>query len=498
LKRKYATLIFVAMMASMLVIPQASAATSQDLFYRPEDTDRFYFTFELIGGGTPGIDEIIYMEIDDASTPVPDPLSNLTELSYLTKSFYYENGSSMGIEVLIFLLLPHLEYPVGNWSLINTLAATDLEPLFLYEARDLTFEQDEDYWGYSYVTNSSSEDEFTVMADFSKFDGVIYNYNIEAVNTTSDEVLGVYNVNRFSYHNMRWGFDEGDIFNFHLITTGNDLGLENLEEDMVLEVAEEGMVVIPYDCSNFGDIPYFGASMEWMNGSAVVDPYFIWTLKIAVPIGNWTLLGSFIEDLSVSYDEMAVDPADIYFWGYSWKMTTSDLLYEVHTDYLKIDGMVARHTMTITNTTSSEVIGTISIERFDLEPYTDRIAPAVNSPDDVNFVAGTTDHNITWTLSDENPTTYQVLVNGTVEASGSWTSGTEIVLDLDDFEAGVYNCTIVVYDIAGNQVMDSVIVTVTAPGGGIIDLLMDNILFIAIGVGAVVIIGAVVIMRRRS
>lgn len=143
-------------------------------------------------------------------------------------------------------------------------------------------------------------------------------------------------------------------------------------------------------------------------------------------------------------------------------------------------------------------MGSISIERFNLEPYTDRTDPTVTTPDDVTFVEGTTGHNITWTLNDENPTTYQVLVNGTAEASGSWTDGTDIVLDLDDFEAGVYNCTIVAYDIAGNMVIDTVMVTVTASGGGITNFLMDNLLYIAIGVGAIVIIGAVVCIRRRK
>ena len=223
----------------------------------------------------------------------------------------------------------------------------------------------------------------------------------------------------------------------------------------------------------------------------------MWTLKVGVPIGNWTYMDIIAQEIDGVYDDFALDDPDPYFWGYSWAQSVGDMLMEVHTDYFKLDGMIARHSVAVTNTTTSEVMGTLSIERFDLEPYTDRTDPAVTSPDDVSFVEGTTGHNITWVLSDENPTTYQVLVNGVVEASGSWTNGTEITLELDEFEVGEYNCTIVAYDIAGNMVMDTVTVTVRAPGG-IVDLLTDNILYIAIGVGAIVIIGAVVCMRRRS
>jgi len=92
-------------------------------------------------------------------------------------------------------------------------------------------------------------------------------------------------------------------------------------------------------------------------------------------------------------------------------------------------------------------------------------------------------------------------VNGVVVDSGSWTSAISIVLDLDSFNTGVYDCTITVYDFAGNYVTDSVSVNVTTAattGNGIPDWIMDNLLYIGIGVGAVVFIGVVVIFRKRS
>ena len=56
-------------------------------------------------------------------------------------------------------------------------------------------------------------------------------------------------------------------------------------------------------------------------------------------------------------------------------------------------------------------------------------------------------------------------------------------------------------DFAGNYVTDSVSVNVTTAattGNVIADLIMDNLLYIGIGVGAIVILGVVVIIRKRS
>ena len=197
---------------------------------------------------------------------------------------------------------------------------------------------------------------------------------------------------------------------------------------------------------------------------------------------------------------MTLDDPDPWFWGYSWSEMNGDVLIEVHTDHLKVDGFIAHHSVIFTNTTTSTVIGTITIERLNIEQYTDRTAPTINHPADVEFIVGSTGHNITWMPTDENPTTYDIMVNGTVVDSDTWTSGSAITLSLDSFAEGVYNCTITVYDVGGNFVRDSVLVTVTTEttsGGGITDLLLDNILIIGIAVGVVVVIGAIVLIRKR-
>jgi hypothetical protein len=495
--KKNTTLGLVALIAFALVIPQSVAITSQGLFYRMKDGDRFYFTLDVSNEGDVSPTEIIYFEIVDANKPIPDPLTNLTDLDYVDKTAYYENGTAMGLEVLIFMFLAGFEYPVGNWDLINTLAATDLDDVILVDVRDLSITSDANYWGVTYKTNSTNDSEITVWSEYSKFDGLFSYYRVEYVNTTTSELVSHFEVNRFSYHNLMWGYQDGARFDFHVILTGGSGGFPDLDEMMYIEIDPDGLPTIPAIMTDFDDLPHVGAALYWANDTVSYDPFFSHTWKLSMPIGNWSVVSEMTETLNPAAN-VTLDASDPWFWGYSRDIVSGDVHHQVHTDYLKVDGFLARHTAIFTNVTTSELIGTITIERTGLLPYTDRTAPTINHPDDLEFVEGSTNQNITWVPTDDNPTTYEVSVNGTVVDSGSWTSGSPIVLEWDDFEAGVYDCTITVYDIGNNNAMDSVTVTVTAPGGGLPDIIMDNLLYIGIGVAVVVVLGAVVVLRKRS
>jgi hypothetical protein len=247
---------------------------------------------------------------------------------------------------------------------------------------------------------------------------------------------------------------------------------------------------------DFDSLPHVGADLYWANGTISYDSFFSHTWKLSMPIGNWSVVSDMTETLNPAAN-VSLDAPDPWFWGYSRDIVSGDVHHQVHTDYLKVDGFLARHTAVFTNVTTSEFIGSITIERTGLLAYTDRTAPEINHPDDVTFVSGAENQNITWIPTDDNPTTYVVSVNGTVVDVGSWTSGTPIILELDDFEVGFYVCDILLYDIGSNAISDSVLVDVTSPSGGIPDFIMDNLLYIGIGVVVVVILGAIVLIRRR-
>ncbi len=87
--------------------------------------------------------------------------------------------------------------------------------------------------------------------------------------------------------------------------------------------------------------------------------------------------------------------------------------------------------------------------------------PEINHPDDVSFTEGSEGESITWIVSDSYPDSYEILLNGSVSASGEW-DGSNIVVSLDGLDVGIYNFTLIVYSECGLFSSDSVIVTVTS------------------------------------
>jgi parallel beta-helix repeat protein len=101
---------------------------------------------------------------------------------------------------------------------------------------------------------------------------------------------------------------------------------------------------------------------------------------------------------------------------------------------------------------------------------TDTICPIINQPSDLAFTQGEIGNSIIWNSTDCDPDAYEVYVNMTLEFSGPWNSSDDVfVLDVDDFQAGAYNCTLIVVDGSGNMANDTVWVfveseeTTTAP-----------------------------------
>jgi hypothetical protein len=92
--------------------------------------------------------------------------------------------------------------------------------------------------------------------------------------------------------------------------------------------------------------------------------------------------------------------------------------------------------------------------------FQDTTNPTIDHPSDLTYEEGTTGHNLTWTPSDANPSSFLVLRDGILVIGGPW-SGEQLIISIDGLSAGIYlfNCTI--YDKGGNFVSDTVIVIVT-------------------------------------
>ena len=90
----------------------------------------------------------------------------------------------------------------------------------------------------------------------------------------------------------------------------------------------------------------------------------------------------------------------------------------------------------------------------------DTTNPTVSSPADVQFITGSTGNSITWSVSDLNPTNYQITVDGNLAVSAGWAGLTSIQYNVDTLSPGTHNVVITLYDGSGNSVSDTVVVTV--------------------------------------
>ncbi len=90
----------------------------------------------------------------------------------------------------------------------------------------------------------------------------------------------------------------------------------------------------------------------------------------------------------------------------------------------------------------------------------DEYTPVVDHPADVVYEEGSTGHGITWSPYDDHPARYEIFRNGTLIDSGTW-NNESISISVDGLSAGTYNFTLIVFDLVGNHVSDTVFVTVT-------------------------------------
>ncbi len=116
---------------------------------------------------------------------------------------------------------------------------------------------------------------------------------------------------------------------------------------------------------------------------------------------------------------------------------------------------------------------------------------------------GSSGNVLNWTATDRTPAFYEIYVNGTLKVNGTWSSGTPIEYNIDTFDMGTYNVTIVLHDEAGNQAKDTVTVVVSAQGGipeiGLPGLEGIPLEYIIIGVVVLLLaIAAVIIARKRK
>jgi parallel beta-helix repeat protein len=126
----------------------------------------------------------------------------------------------------------------------------------------------------------------------------------------------------------------------------------------------------------------------------------------------------------------------------------------------------------------------------------DTTPPFITSPDDFSFMVGEEYQTIEWHAQDLSPLSYVVLRNGSEVSSYSSTlTSIHFSMILENYQAGIFNYTMVVTDASGNEVFDTVIVTIMPRP--FLEVMLPWLIAGALGI-VVVIVLVVMIGKRRK
>ncbi|MCY3410656.1 MAG: hypothetical protein INQ03_03365 [Candidatus Heimdallarchaeota archaeon] len=113
-----------------------------------------------------------------------------------------------------------------------------------------------------------------------------------------------------------------------------------------------------------------------------------------------------------------------------------------------------------------DLSGNTIIDEVIILVYDVQVPTQVSNSGNYTMIEGSTGNVITWTYTDFNPEDYELLRNGSLIFTQSWTNNKQIVINIDGLEKSIYNYTLVIYDAAGNYHVHSIWIDVidqTAP-----------------------------------
>ncbi len=209
------------------------------------------------------------------------------------------------------------------------------------------------------------------------------------------------------------------------------------------------------DSGNYWD-DYSGTGVYNIPGGSSVDNYpyqYIVTKPIInSPIDLWYAEGSvgntivwFPYDDSLRNWRVEIDGAEWTRDAWNFDNVT-----------VNVDGLsYGTHTVTLTvwDMYQNYVNDTVLVHVFDDTP------PVIDSPADQWLFGDLTGQTIDWEVSDLNPDTYTVFVDGIEFETGTWSTGI-LSVNVDAIPVGRHDVVLVIYDVDGNSASDSVAVLV--------------------------------------
>lgn len=211
------------------------------------------------------------------------------------------------------------------------------------------------------------------------------------------------------------------------------------------------------DSGNYWD-DYSGTGVYNIPGGTSVDSYpyrYIVTKPIInSPIDLWYAEGSVGNTIAwFPYDD-ALRNWLVEIDGAEWTRGA----WNLDNITVNVDGLpYGTHTVTVTvwDIYQNYVNDTVLVQVYDDTP------PVVDSPPDQWLFVDLAGQTIDWEVSDLNPATYMVSVDGIEFETGTWSTGT-LSVNVDAIPVGRHDVVLVIYDADGNSASDSVAVLVIA------------------------------------
>lgn len=140
---------------------------------------------------------------------------------------------------------------------------------------------------------------------------------------------------------LEWGFASGDRFDFTLASSE-----DGWNEQMYMNITAMPALAIPDPLNTWIGIPVPNSGAWWANGTTIglYALVFIGLLavgsKMAVPIGNFSLLASLITPVLTG--EEIIDQANV--WGVQWgEDVNATHEFRITATYAKVDGFLAEY-----------------------------------------------------------------------------------------------------------------------------------------------------------
>ena len=139
----------------------------------------------------------------------------------------------------------------------------------------------------------------------------------------------------------------------------------------------------------------------------------------------------------------------------SWVNTTLDYVYNVS----------AYFSSSVINTFEIKLVATDMNSNFAEDTLTlrfyENVTPVIEGPDPVEFTFTETGYSLSWNVTDDYPSMFEVFQNDELYANGTIDPDEPVIeVNLDGLDQGVHNFSLYVNDTSGNSAMHSVLVTV--------------------------------------